>query len=1037
MSCNPSTRAAVTELDQNESQMRETLPADLANRDVENHHDDGQVADMSFALEEDSVVHTDDSVETEEENIAQIQEDARSDVDIIMEQDDDSWGVGSFHDADPPVVEGYPGEALAQFKKYVREVRDTMLPFDRNERASIELMYTLMKKKATLDTYPELMKWHIKNYPEEVPKPAMISREKIIKKLAKRYNMPTKTVKKYGKDRQEPELLKKKTIILPSSGAKVNIIHHDARDQVVSLLTDPRFSDDDFLHFDDDPLAPPPQNIQYLEDINTGESYIETYRKLINKPGKQMLVPILLYIDGAVTGQFNALEVAALKITLGIFKKRARDREYAWRTLGYVPNYTQSASRGKKILQESLHAASHLLPTEEEEGIIHSSDEDDAASVASRAFRYDDMEEYELHTNKAQDYHRILAKILHSYHVLQEHGMVWDYKYQGKLYKNLELVFFIAFVKCDTDEADKLCGSYRSRGRNVSQLCRYCTVPTMQSDCHYLPRRTVFKTTELIQRLVEKGDEEKLKTLSQQNIQNAFHPLRFGLHNKAGIHGACPMEMLHHILLGIFKYVRDCFLFQVGQNSQHAPEINGLAMALGKFFARQSERDLPKTSFAKGIFEGKLTGKEYTGVLLLIAAILQTAKGRSILKSVRKGHFKEDWLVQDWILLVETLLEWEAFMKLDKISISHAKRLKRKHSFIMYLLKKVCRRTVGMGLNTMKFHGILHLASDMLAYGVPSLLDTGSNESHHKPTKAAAKMTQRNVVVFEQQTATRLQEFHLIHLAMAEILLGFNMWEYFALDQERGTPDSVQTGNKADQNRPKNATTGTAIKIFQDDDDGGAQFQLRKNPNKSASWEHSILDYLLELSQHMEESCGVDDIDIRTEHKRSGQIFRGHPNFRGSGQWNDWAVFDWGPRHGKLPGEIWCFVDFSGESDDFQTDFGGCCLTNGVYAVIESTLPCPNRAKDGSSLQNDSDLFTPYIKSVKTLYDDGTIADRQFWLANVEAIVDPLCVIPDVGSEDKCQYFVVAAQNKWSDMFVKWLEAPHKDDEEEMSDEEN
>ena len=160
----------------------------------------------------------------------------------------------------------------------------------------------------------------------------------------------------------------------------------------------------------------------------------------------------------------------------------------------------------------------------------------------------------------------------------------------------------------------------------------------------------------------------------------------------------------------------------------------------------------------------------------------------------------------------------------------------------------------------------------MLAFGVPAVVDMGSNESHHKPTKAAAKMTQRNIVVFEEQTATRLQEGHLLELADAEIN-GCNKWEYFALDQQRGAQDSVEIPNN-------NTTTGTAIRIFQDDSDGDAQFQLRKTPRKSASWENSILDYLLELSQHMEQSCGVDDIDIRTEHKRSGQIFRGHPNYR-------------------------------------------------------------------------------------------------------------------------------------------------------------
>ena len=45
-----------------------------------------------------------------------------------------------------------------------------------------------------------------------------------------------------------------------------------------------------------------------------------------------------------------------------------------------------------------------------------------------------------------------------------------------------------------------------------------------------------------------------------------------------------------------------------------------------------------------------------------------------------------------------------------------------------------------MGLKIMKFHAILHLLQDMLLFGTPSEMDTGSNESHHKPSKYAAKL---------------------------------------------------------------------------------------------------------------------------------------------------------------------------------------------------------------------------------------------------------------------------------------------------------
>ena len=1010
--CSEAMRDAKRKLAQQEEQARKRVQANSHLSDEESDEESGQIADMSAAPQP-----------------AHAAEEADSDNEIVMEQDDDSWGFGNDDDGSESDLIGYPTQALAQFKACVAHVRDHTLPFDKDEIAAIELLDTLKRKKATLDTYPAIWKWHVEHYPKipGVEQPKFIPREKLIQKLAMRYNMPTKTVLHHGKEKQVPDLVKKKVIVLPSSGAKVDIIYHDARDQVVSLLTDPRFEDEDFLHFDDNPLAPPPENLSYVEDVNTGTAYTKTYKKLITNPQKQMLVPILLYIDGAVTGQFDKLEVEALKMSLGILKKRARDKDYGWRTLGYVPNYTGSDSRGKKILQESQHAAASLLPTAEEEGIVDQSDED--SDAASQGFRYIAEEDYELHNNKAQDYHKILATILESYQQLEANGMVWDYKYRGKLYKDVRLVFFIEFVPCDNDEADKLCGHYRSRGEHVASLCRFCTIRTGQADSHFMPKNVKLKTTAKIKRLVDCRQLEKLKDWSQQDIINAFHPLRFGLHNDLGVHGACPMEMLHQILLGLFKNVRDCFFVQIGLRSKLSPEINAIAKLLGKMFARQSDRDLPKTNFSKGIFEGKIMGKEFVGVMLLIAAILQTQKGRDVLKKVQKGHFKHHWLVQDWILLVETLLEWEAFLKLPKMELKHVKRLERKHQFVMYLIKKVCRRQQGMGLKFMKYHGILHIVFCILAFGVPSCMDTGPEESHHKVTKVAAKLTQRNITVFEVQTARRLVEFLLIDLAIAEID-GKCVFEYFDLDQERGAVDFGQAAEENLADGQTHYTGGTSIRVFRDEATGETGWHLGRSGKKTAHWEDQIVDFLVEMQEHMFGE-GVLSLEVSTEHKRNGQIFRGHPDYRANGQWNDWAIFDWGD-YGDLPGEIWCFVDFTREDDYWSAKFAGCELTNGVYAVVESAEHCPNVGPHG--LQNDSDLFTPIIKTTKSLKNDGTIDKRCFYLADVEAIISPACVIPDVGSPNKCRYFVVTPREKWAGRFIEWLEAPHADDEEEMSD---
>ena len=70
--------------------------------------------------------------------------------------------------------------------------------------------------------------------------------------------------------------------------------------------------------------------------------------------------------------------------------------------------------------------------------------------------------------------------------------------------------------------------------------------------------------------LVDAGDKESLRLLSQQDILNSLHKIRLGSHNNRGIHGACPMEMLHTLLLSIFKYVHYCLLNfkQIGESSQ-------------------------------------------------------------------------------------------------------------------------------------------------------------------------------------------------------------------------------------------------------------------------------------------------------------------------------------------------------------------------------------------------------------------------------------------------------------------------------------
>jgi hypothetical protein len=157
----------------------------------------------------------------------------------------------------------------------------------------------------------------------------------------------------------------------------------------------------------------------------------------------------------------------------------------------------------------------------------------------------------------------------------------------------------------------------------------------------------------------------------------------------------------------------------IGLKSELAKQINALAKIYGKLFAWQSDRTMPGTSFSHGIQVGKLMAKEYRGVLLIMLAIVWSTKGQEILKKRRIFKDKHDTALNDWILLIELMLEWEAYLNEPRMYIKDVKCLKKKHRYIMYIMRKVAQRNAGMGLKLLKFHMILHIWEDIRQYGGP------------------------------------------------------------------------------------------------------------------------------------------------------------------------------------------------------------------------------------------------------------------------------------------------------------------------------
>ena len=879
---------------------------------------------------------------------------------------------------------------LDNWRTYCTEApRKFLYDFTTPMEVALNLLINLRKTNSPLNAYESMMDWHYRSVGELKYNQKLsdhsdyISREKIFKQLRQRYNF-TEEKRHYIEE-----------LTLPHSRAKVQLVLIDPQWVIQSLLTDPRLTDEDFIFGEKGPFAPPKPKTKYIRDLNTGYAYQSTYKTLITDPTKQVLLPVIFYIDGANTGQFVDLPITAVKISLGIFTRKARDKAHLWKTLGFIPSYCKHVSRGREIVLESGHmegVASYPNAEEEEEA-------EEVVEVV-----------------KAQDLHAMLAVIIRKYVDLQSSGFVWDLFYKGKCYKKVEFVLFTPFLKLDSDEAEKICGKYTSRSGNVKCLCRHCECPTQDTDKPYA--RYPLKTTGKISGMVAERDLDGLRNLSQQDIINSMYKIRFGSHNTQGVHGACPMEMLHALLLGIFRCTRDCFFEQIGPDSQLADDINAYAREFGDILSRQSQRDLPRTKFANGIRKGKLNAKDFPGILLCMACVLRCSGSRGALRKHR-GHFKEVGVLQDWLQVVETLLEWEMWLKSDRLRRKHVEIAREKHRYIMYLIKKVSRRVKGMGLKITKYHAIMHMADDILNFGVPMEFDTGSNESGHKAEKKAAKLTQKKKALFDVQTCIRLEEVHLLDLAVADIE-GLKLWNYY------------QTKAISEQDPLKNIQLplgGQKLRIYYDETTGefGAYVKSR-GEKKVIKMEQQLVRFFGQLQVKVQNYC--DFITIYSTYRRENLIFRASTDFM-SKAWRDWAIIDWEEDERPLPCHIMGFVDLSELPDNFSAKIGGSGLIyTGIFAIVEAT----KEVDEGEDAVR-SDLFVPYEKIVGG-FTGKFVSHNKYYLADVEAIVGPAVVIPDVGGPTN-RYLHLKDRSKWKREFEKWLEQPGHLDVVYSSDEES
>ena len=147
-------------------------------------------------------------------------------------------------------------------------------------------------------------------------------------------------------------------------------------------------------------------------ELHHGYWWTETMNELC-KGNKEILVPIIGYMDGVATDNNGRLPVTPLNITLGIFNTETRRKPEAWTTILLYPDDNSEASIQKGT--KPFHKLQNL----------HNS-----IAVAFRELK------------ELMDDHQ---------------SIVWSLKYCGKEF-DVYIKFAFAYVIGDTEMHDKLCG---------------------------------------------------------------------------------------------------------------------------------------------------------------------------------------------------------------------------------------------------------------------------------------------------------------------------------------------------------------------------------------------------------------------------------------------------------------------------------------------------------------------------------------------------------------------------------------------------
>ncbi len=375
--------------------------------------------------------------------------------------------------------------AMSDFYDYCERAKVDYVSFDADMRAAVELMSLMNSKGGSLALYEAISQWHLR-HPKSLKS---IAAPKLHSTLIERYHME-------GTMPYEVETK------LPFSNETVNLACHDALAQMKDLLTDPRISKNDYLFWNGDPESAPNEEFATLGDVNTGRAMRQTYHDLIaprpyTADGRRRVpMGVVMYVDACQVGQYQGMAIEILKFTLSIFDSKTREKDYAWRNLGYLPNRVKGKAKARNQFKASTHLDSDNYTSDPEyrKAFWNQGEVTEESTLDPEFYSGEDGGENpaEMPEVKAQDLHVMLKQILGSYKDLEDKdGLDWDLRHIAPELAHVSFVPFVLMLKVDGVEADKCCGQYLAKSGNVACLCRACLCPTDAADQPYRAHKLI------------------------------------------------------------------------------------------------------------------------------------------------------------------------------------------------------------------------------------------------------------------------------------------------------------------------------------------------------------------------------------------------------------------------------------------------------------------------------------------------------------------------------------------------------------------